>query len=117
MKPGIFVVLFLSFLIPTSVVGGADGPETSSRNQILREHHHLMSQVLVVMKDTVQMTQKLLEGKASSSDRKAIKKKLADMVGEVDEMISKHDGLMKSFDEITQKREAKPDKAPETLPE
>ena len=119
MKSGMSAVLFLSFLVLIGTASAAerDGGETMTRSQILREHHHLMSQMLAVMKDNVQMTQKLLDGKSSAADRKAMKRKLADMVGEVDDMILKHDTLMKSFEEMTEKKEApKPEKEAEVAP-
>lgn len=94
-----------------------DAQELVSRSQILREHHHLMSQMLAVMRDNVQMTEKMLEGKSSAAERKTMKRKLADMVGEVDDMIQKHDSLMKSFEAMTQKKEApKPEKGVESAP-
>ncbi len=119
LKSGILAALSLSFLvfIGTATAAGKDAKETMTRSQILREHHHLMGQMLAVMKDNVQMTQKLLDGKVSAADRKAMKRKLADMGGEVDDMIQKHDTLMKSFDEMTQKKEApKPEKGVESAP-
>ncbi|HLG22062.1 MAG TPA: hypothetical protein VI382_04545 [Candidatus Manganitrophaceae bacterium] len=110
------ILLTVVFVFFAKGVGKVYAEETISRSQVLREHHRLLHQMLNVMKDNVDATQKIMEGKLSVSGRKAMKKKLADMVGEVEDMIQKHDSLMKSFEEMTQKQESKPDKGIEEIP-
>lgn len=108
----LMIVLFLS----VGAAGAADDKDSViSRNRILREHHHLLHQMLMVMKDQADVTEKILAGKSSAAQRKAMKKKMADISAEIDGMIQKHDALMKSFEEMIQKRDT-PEKPPEETP-
>ncbi|MBI3802160.1 MAG: hypothetical protein HY282_00155 [Nitrospirae bacterium] len=114
-RRGIAVVLLLGLLLSAGLAESADEKDALNRSRILREHHHLMHQMLMVMKDQAQLTEKLLAAKPSASEKKAIRKKLADIYGEIDGMIQKHEALMKSFEEMIQKREI-PEKPAEGAP-
>ncbi|TAK03165.1 MAG: hypothetical protein EPO39_12480 [Candidatus Manganitrophaceae bacterium] len=109
------VVLLVILFFSIGAAGAADEKDVVSRNRILREHHKLLHQMLMVMKDQAEITEKILSGKASVSERKSMKKRMADMTAEIDGMVQKHDGLMKSFEEMIQKRDA-PEKPPEETP-
>lgn len=115
MRRGTAVVLLIGLLLSAGLAEAADEKDALTRSRILREHHHLMHQMLVVMKDQAELTEKLLSTKPSASEKKAIRKKLADIFGEIDGMIQKHDGLMKAFEEMVQKRDA-PEKPLEGIP-
>ncbi len=108
------VALLVFLFLSAGAVRAADESITS-RNRILREHHHLLHQMLMVMKDQAAMTEKILSGKATLAERKTMRKKMVDMVSEIDGMVQKHDGLMKSFEEMIQKRDT-PEKPPEETP-
>jgi len=112
LKYSVAILLFFALSVPVGTAYPADGKDPISRNQILREHHKLMHHMLMVMKDNVEITGKLLDGKITSAQRKAMKKKMADLTTEVEGMIQKHDSLMKAFEEMTKKQETPP--APET---
>jgi hypothetical protein len=107
----LFIVLFLS----ASAAGATDGKDVISRNRILREHHRLLHQMLMVMKDQTEMTENLLLGKTSAAQRKTMRKRLADMTAEIDGLVQKHDELMKSFEEMIRKRDT-PEASPEEVP-
>ncbi len=109
MKRWLAILLFFLLSIPVGSAYPADGKSVINRNQILREHHKLMHHMLMVMKDNVALTEKVLDGKITAAQRKTMKKKLTDLSTEVEGMIQKHDGLMKAFEEMTEKREAAPD--------
>lgn len=109
------VVLLVFLFLSVGAAAVPDGKDVVSRNRILREHHHLLHQMLMVMKDQAEVTGKLLSGKISAADKKTLKKKTADMVSEVDGMVQKHDALMKSFEEMIQKRDT-PEKPSEETP-
>lgn len=111
-KRAIAVALFFALSLSAIAAGAADEKDVISRNRILREHHHLLHQMLMVMKDQAQMTEKLLSGQVSAVQRKTMRRKMVDMVAEIDGMVQKHDDLMKSFEEMIQKRDT-----PETPPE
>ena len=100
--------LFFVLLTPVGLAYSAE-ENIISRNQILREHHKLMHHMLMVMKDNVEITEKVLEGKVTPTQRRTMKKRLSDLNTEVEGMIQKHDHLMKAFEEMTKKREAAPD--------
>lgn len=106
-RSGAILLLFLLSL-PAGAAYSAEGQTIINRNQILREHHKLMHHMLMVMKDNVEMTEKVLDGKITAAKRKAMKKKLTDLNMEVAGMIQKHDSLMKAFEEMTEKRETVP---------
>lgn len=112
MKYSVAILLFFVLSVPAGTVYPADGNNPISRSQILREHHKLMHHMLMVMKDNVEITGKLLDGKITTAQRRTLKKKMADLTTEVEGMIQKHDSLMKAFEEMTKKQEPAP--APET---
>ncbi len=102
------LLLFLLLSFPAGPAYSAEEKNVISRNQILREHHNLMHHMLMVMKDNVELTEEVLDGKITAAERKKMKKKLMDLNTEVAGMIQKHDGLMKAFEEMIEKREAAP---------
>ncbi len=107
----LLIVLFFS----VGAAGATDGKDVISRNRILREHHRLLHQMLMVMKDQAEMTENLLLGKTSAAQKKTMRKRITDMTAEIDGLVQKHDDLMKSFEEMIQKRET-PEKPPEEAP-
>lgn len=112
MKYSVAMLLLLLLSFPAGTAYPADSKTIMSRNQILREHHKLMHHMLMVMKDNVDITGKLLDGKITAAQRKTMKKKMTDLTTEVEGMVQKHDSLMKSFEEMMKKQETAP--APET---
>lgn len=115
LKRSFGMILFSGVLLLARAVYSAEGAESLTRSQILREHHNLMHQILMVLRDNVDMTEKLLDGKVSSAQRRTMKKKLTDLNTEIGGMIEKHDDLMKSFEQMIQKRELLPEKEAEGL--
>lgn len=109
------VALFIAILFSVGAAEATDGKDVISRNRILREHHRLLHQMLMVMKDQAEMTENLLLGKTSAAQKKTMRKRLTDMTAEIDGLVQKHDELMKSFEEMIQKRET-PEKPPEETP-
>jgi hypothetical protein len=101
-------LLFVLLSMPVGMAYAAD-ENIISRNQILREHHKLMHHMLMVMKDNVEITEKILDGKITPTQKRTLKKRFTDLNTEVEGMIQKHDSLMKAFEEMTKKREAAPD--------
>lgn len=99
----LFMALFL--LLSMGTAGAAEGKDVISRNQILREHHRLLHQMLMAMKDQAEVTERLLSGQATPAQRKTMMKRMVDSAAELDRMVKKHDALMKSFEEMIQKRE------------
>jgi hypothetical protein len=113
LKGVIGIGLFLLLWIPVGVAYPAEEKNIISRNQILREHHKLMHHMLMVMKDNVDLTEKILNGKITPTQRRTMKRRLTDLNTEVEGMIQKHESLMKSFEEMTEKREAVPERGAE----
>lgn len=105
MRRSIAILLFFLLFLPGAALA-ADGNDVISRNQILREHHKLLHHMLLVMKDNVELTENVLDGKVTAAQRKKMKKKIMDLNEELAGMIQKHDGLMKAFEEMTEKKES-----------
>ncbi len=120
-KCGILVVLMIVFFLRIDTLGAADennglNQGQSSRSQILREHHRLLHRMLMVMKDQAEITEKVLSGKHSPAEKRTMRKRLTEMSGEIDGMIQKHDGMMKAFEEMIEKRGAEGSLPPEEPP-
>ncbi|MDC4203197.1 MAG: hypothetical protein MPW17_13155 [Candidatus Manganitrophus sp.] len=99
------VVLFFVLFLSVGAAEATDEKDIISRNQILREHHRLLHQMLMAMKDQAEVTERLLSGQATAAQRKSMRKRMVDTAAELDGMVKKHDALMKSFEEMIQKRE------------
>ncbi|WDT74061.1 MAG: hypothetical protein MPW16_12410 [Candidatus Manganitrophus sp.] len=109
------VVLFFVLFLSVGAAEATDEKDIISRNQILREHHRLLHQMLMAMKDQAEVTERLLSGQATAAQRKTMRKRMVDTAAELDGMVKKHDALMKSFEEMIQKRE-NPEPPPEEAP-
>ncbi|MDC4227245.1 MAG: hypothetical protein MPW15_24120 [Candidatus Manganitrophus sp.] len=102
------VVLFFVLFLSVGAAEATDGKDIISRNQILREHHRLLHQMLMVMKDQAEMTERQISFPAKQPpprEKSDEKKNDVDMTAEIDGLVQKHDALMKSFEEMIQKRE------------
>jgi hypothetical protein len=108
LKYSVAIVLFFVLSVPAGTAYPADGKIIMSRTQLLREHHKLMHHMLMVMRDNVDITGKLLEGKMTAAQRKTMKKRMTDLTTEVEGMVEKHENLMKTFEEMTKKQEVAP---------
>ncbi len=94
-------ILFTSFLfLPVrSSAAGAEESRRPSRAEVLREHHQMMGMV----KELVGIVGRVSDSAAVSPEKELIRLRLDEISRRLEQMMSRHDALMKAMGESAKK--------------
>ncbi len=98
-------ILFTSFLfLPVrSSAAGAEESRRPSRAEVLREHHQMMQQMMGMVKELVGIVGRVSDSAAVSPEKELIRLRLDEISRRLEQMMSRHDALMKAMDESAKK--------------